>query len=114
MAIEPTGMQSLLARLEAARASLANAPERMRPAAASSGGAKAVDFGALIRRELTRVDQAQNAAMGLAERFQVGDPKVSLEETMVSLAKANLSFQQMVQVRNRVIQAYHDVMNMQV
>jgi len=37
-----------------------------------------------------------------------------LEETMVALSKANISFQQAVQVRNRVIQAYHDIMNIQV
>ena len=117
MAIDPTTMNTLLAKLEAARAAVARSPvEAVGSASGSSktGGAKPVDFAALLQSQLSRVDAAQNQAMGLAERFQLGDPKVSLEETMVSLAKANISFQQMVQVRNRVISAYHDVMNMQI
>ena len=63
---------------------------------------------------VAKVNDTQNQAMGLAERFQLGDSKVTLEDTMVALSKANISFQQMVQVRNRVIAAYHDIMNIQV
>jgi flagellar hook-basal body complex protein FliE len=39
---------------------------------------------------------------------------VNLQEVMASLAKANLSFQTMVQVRNRLVSAYQEIMNMQV
>ena len=60
------------------------------------------------------MDASQKASTELAQRFQLGDSTVSLEETMVAMAKANLSFQQMVQVRNKVIAAYHDIMNMPV
>jgi flagellar hook-basal body complex protein FliE len=84
------------------------------PALDTARAAKGVDFGALLKRSLDGVDNAQAQATTLAEKFQLGDPKVSLEETMVSVQKASLSFQQLVQIRNRVIAAYHDVMNMQV
>jgi flagellar hook-basal body complex protein FliE len=67
-----------------------------------------------LRKSLAVVDQTQAQAMTLADRFQTGDSKVTLEETMIALAKANVSFQQLVQVRNRMISAYHDVMNMQI
>ena len=120
MAIDPTSMASLLDKIEAARAAMARLPvSGATPAhgvksAAGAGGAKQIDFAALLRNQLAGVDQAQTDAMKLADRFQMGDQKVTLEETMVSLSKANISFQQMVQVRNRVIAAYHDIMNLQV
>ena len=72
------------------------------------------DFAQALKASLETVDAAQKSSAELSQRFQVGDPKVTLEETMVAMAKANLSFQQMVQVRNKVISAYHDIMNMPV
>lgn len=46
--------------------------------------------------------------------FQVGNPNVSLEQTMLSMQKAQIGFQAALHVRNRMMQAYTDVMNMQV
>jgi flagellar hook-basal body complex protein FliE len=115
--MDPVGMQSLLAKLNAARDALTQSAG---PASASlaaqttPGAAKQVDFCALLKQSLDGVDNAQQRATALTEKFQLGDPKVSLEETMVAVQKASLSFQQLVQIRNRVIAAYHDVMNMQV
>jgi flagellar hook-basal body complex protein FliE len=114
--MDPVGMQSLLAKLNAAREALGSG---VGPASASLApsvqpAAKPVDFGALLKQSLDGVDGAQQRATALTEKFQLGDPKVSLEETMVAVQKASLSFQQLVQIRNRVIAAYHDVMNMQV
>ncbi|HEY1328094.1 MAG TPA: flagellar hook-basal body complex protein FliE [Casimicrobiaceae bacterium] len=114
--MDPVGMQSLLARLNAAREALsqgaASASASVAPRAQAAS--KPVDFGALLKQSVDGVDGAQKQATALTERFQLGDPKVSLEETMVAVQKASLSFQQLVQIRNRVIAAYHDVMNMQV
>lgn len=116
-------MESLLAKLNAARDALGQAAGatqsgalrgRAMGADAGDGGAKAVDFGALLQRSLSSVDADQAKAGRMAEQFQLGNPAVSLEETMVAVQKASLSFQQLVQIRNRVIAAYHDVMNMQV
>ena len=122
--MDPVGMESLLARLNAAREALSQGvgatagASAMRAAQAggpgSVGGAKTVDFGALLKASVDGVDNAQTQASSLANRFQLGDSKVSLEETMVAVQKASLSFQQLVQIRNRVVAAYHDVMNMQV
>ena len=120
--MDPVGMESLLAKLNAAREALS---QGVGPAAGAAGlrnagnatvaaGAKSVDFGSLLKASVDGVDRAQTQASTLAERFQLGDPKVTLEETMVAVQKASLSFQQLVQIRNRVIAAYHDVMNIQV
>ena len=44
----------------------------------------------------------------------MGEPGASLEETMIAMQKAQIGFQATMQVRNRLVQAYTDVMNMQV
>jgi len=46
--------------------------------------------------------------------FQSGSPDANLQDVMVSLQKASLSFQTMVQVRNKLVTAYQEIMNMQV
>ena len=46
--------------------------------------------------------------------MQLENPAVSLEETMIAMQKAQIGFQATMQVRNRLVQAYTDVMNMQV
>ena len=122
--MDPVGMESLLAKLQAAREVVGRgfgpaagpaALGGLGPAgAAPAAGAAKVDFGAMLKRTLDGVDAAQSQSTTMAEKFQLGDPSVTLEETMVAVQKASLSFQQLVQIRNRVVAAYHDVMNMQV
>jgi len=115
--MDPVGMESLLARLNAAREALSQGVGAAAGGIARAGTPKAaqgVDFGSLLKTSVDGVDRAQTQASTLANQFQLGDPKVSLEETMVAVQKASLSFQQLVQIRNRVVAAYHDVMNMQV
>ncbi len=85
-----------------------------RAAGAPASAAAPVDFAQMLANALNNVDRAQTLGEGLARRFEAGDPGVSLEQTMISLQKANISFQELVQVRNRLVSAYHDVMNMQV
>jgi flagellar hook-basal body complex protein FliE len=48
----------------------------------------------------------------LATRFELGDYKVSLSEVMIAGAKSQVQFRGLVEVRNRVVAAYQDVMNM--
>ena len=48
----------------------------------------------------------------MTKEFTAGNPDVELQDVMVNLQKASLSFQQMVQVRNRLVSAYQDIMNM--
>ena len=122
--MDPVGMESLLAKLQAARevvgrglgpaSGAAPAGGVVPSAGIGAGGTPKVDFGAMLKRTLDGVDAAQSQSTTMAEKFQLGDPSVTLEETMVAVQKASLSFQQLVQIRNRVVAAYHDVMNMQV
>ena len=68
-----------------------------------------VAFGEVLQTALEQVSAAQKEAQGMAGRFSAGDPNVNLQDVMVNLQKANLSFQQMVQVRNKLVTAYQDI-----
>lgn len=83
-------------------------------AAAVPGDAAAVDFADLIKRSIDGVNETQQAASGLAERFELGDPNVDLVRVMVEMQKARVSFEAVAQVRNKFVEAYREIMNMQV
>jgi len=71
------------------------------------------DFAALLQNSIDTVNQTQQQASELAKAFEKGETDVPLAEVMVSLQKASVSFQAMVQVRNKLVEAYKDIMNMQ-
>lgn len=81
---------------------------------AAAGGTDPVDFASVLKSSLDGVAQAQNQATSMQNAFVLGDDKVSLSDTMIAMQKANISFQTAVQVRNKVVAAYNDIMNMQV
>ena len=72
------------------------------------------DFSMTLKNAVDKVNQSQHTAASLAEAFEVGDPKANLAEVMLALQKANVSFQAMTQVRNKLLAAYQEIMNMQV
>jgi flagellar hook-basal body complex protein FliE len=74
----------------------------------------APEFGAALKTALEQANDAQQEAARLQREFDLNAPNVNLHEVMVSLQKASLSFQTMVQVRNRLVSAYQEIMNMQV
>jgi len=71
------------------------------------------DFSELLKSSIDSVNETQQQASNLAQAFESGESEVPLAEVMVSLQKASVSFQAMVQVRNKLVEAYKDVMNMQ-
>ena len=71
-------------------------------------------FGAVLGQFVSQVNEAQAASTDLAARFEQGDEKVSLAQVMVASQKSNVSLQAVVQVRNKLLAAYQDVMNMQI
>lgn len=73
-----------------------------------------VDFSDALKASLDQVNNAQLQADKLGQNFAMGDDKVSLSDVMISMQKANISFQTTIQVRNKLVSAYHDIMNMQV
>jgi flagellar hook-basal body complex protein FliE len=81
---------------------------------ASKAAAPAVDFSQMLNQSLRSVSQSQQQAQRLQQEVQLDNPTVSLEETMVAMQKAQIGFQATLQVRNRLVQAYSDIMNMQI
>lgn len=100
------GIDQLLSQMRAGAAAAAG-EQREAPAGAA-------DFSAMLKSSIDQVNQAQQESNALAQNFELGKSDASLQEVMVSLQKANVSFQAMVQVRNKLVSAYQDIMNMQV
>lgn len=83
-------------------------------AVAGAGGTEQANFSNVLSGALKQVSSAQLQAQALQREFTMENPNVSLEQTMVAMQKGSLSFQAAVTVRNRLVQAYSDIMNMQV
>ncbi|NIB43218.1 flagellar hook-basal body complex protein FliE [Pseudomaricurvus alkylphenolicus] len=71
-------------------------------------------FGEMLEQAVNKVTEVQKTSAGLATAYEKGDPNVDITDVMVASQKASVSFQSMVQVRNKLIDAYKDVMNMPV
>jgi flagellar hook-basal body complex protein FliE len=71
-------------------------------------------FSQALTQALQSVSASQNQAAAMQREVQMDNPTVSIEETMVAMQKAQIGFQATLQVRNRLVQAYSDIMNMQV
>jgi flagellar hook-basal body complex protein FliE len=71
-------------------------------------------FAGALTQALKSVSATQNEASEMQRQVQLGNPTVSIEETMVAMQKAQLGFQATLQVRNRLVQAYSEIMNMHV
>lgn len=108
--MDVSGIDQMLSVL---RATATQAEGRTANSASESSGS--VDFAQVLQNSIAQVNQQQQQADAMAANFAAGDNNsANLHEVMLSLQKANLSFQEMVQVRNKLVTAYHDVMNLSV
>ena len=71
-------------------------------------------FAETLVRSLEQVNSMQREAIDLARAFELGAKDVDLVEVMVASQKAGLAFQAVTEVRNHLVRAYQDVMNMPV
>lgn len=72
----------------------------------------APSFGDSLQNALKGVNDAQKNAGALAQAFELGDPRADLARVMVASQQSQVAFRATVEVRNRLVQAYQDVMNM--
>lgn len=98
----------LLSQLRAMASTAAGGPP------SPSAGADQPDFGHLLEKAVDRVNESQQHVSGLKKDFQLGKDGVDIAEVMIASQKANIEFQMMMNVRNKLINAYKDVMNMQI
>lgn len=84
------------------------------PSTSPASSAGASDFASSLDAALKVVSNDQDQASEMARQFALQNPNVGLEDAVVAMSKANISFAAAVQVRNKLVQAYDQIMNMQV
>ena len=94
-------------------AALSNQVRPNAPQPAATQGSAPSDFATLLRQGIDQVNQSQQRATELSDAFARGTPGVELPQVMVQMEKASVSFRALTEVRNRLISAYQDIMNMQ-
>lgn len=72
------------------------------------------NFNTMFSNAINMVNEQQQHSSKLATRFEKGDPTVDLPEVMIAAQKASVSFEAMKEVRNKLVDAYKDIMNMPV
>ncbi len=114
--IDAGRIEAMMAQLKAAASKPQGLQGGVNPAAADAAttSTKKIGFGEALKASLDQVNQTQQQAEKLGQAFMTGDDRVSLSDVMISMQKANINFQATVQVRNRLVSAYQDIMNMQV
>jgi flagellar hook-basal body complex protein FliE len=100
--LEPFDFQAALARAG------------LRPDGLPRADAPAGGFRTAMAEALKDVSRSQLHAQRLQRELTLDNPNVSLEETMMAMQKAQIGFQATLQVRNRLVSAYTEIMNMQV
>lgn len=82
--------------------------------AAPVAEAGAPSFSQMLGQAVDKVNNTQQVATDMATSFEVGQSGVDLTDVMIASQKASVSFQAMTQVRNKLVQAYQDIMQMPV
>ncbi len=100
-------LDSLLTQLRI----LADQAQGMKVSAPSTGSEG--DFASTLKGMVNSVNDLQAKSSVLQSQFSSGDKSTSLSQVMVASQKAGLSFQTMLQVRNKLVSAYQDIMNIQ-
>jgi len=110
--VERADITNVLMQMRAIRAQMDTtaAVPVVRPDAAQS--VQRTNFGNVLKGAVDKVNDAQMQAGKMATAYASGDPTVDLPEVMISLQKSSVSFQAMLQVRNRLVSAYEDIMKM--
>lgn len=79
-----------------------------------NSGLNAGQFTEIFHQAIKGVSESENASSQMKVNYERGIPGVNLVDVMLASQKADLSFQAMVQVRNKVVSAYQEIMNMQI
>jgi flagellar hook-basal body complex protein FliE len=101
-------IQQVLAEMRSLQARASGAPE------APVMGAQPSDFANLMKNTVDHIATMQNQATSLADAYEAGDKSVDLTKVMLEVQKAGLAFHAMTEVRNKLVDAYTQVMNMSV
>ncbi|MEX3021588.1 flagellar hook-basal body complex protein FliE [Kluyvera sp. STS39-E] len=103
MAIQ--GIEGVLSQLQATASMARNQSVDTQPT---------ISFAGQLHAALDRVSEIQTSARTQAEKFSLGEPGIALNDVMTDLQKGSVSLQMGIQVRNKLVSAYQEVMGMQV
>ena len=101
-------IQQVLAEMRSLQARASGAAQ------APTSSAQPSEFATLMKNSIDHVASMQNQATALADAYEAGDKSVDLTKVMLEVQKAGLAFHAMTEVRNKLIDAYTQVMNMSV
>ncbi|MEX0605958.1 MAG: flagellar hook-basal body complex protein FliE [Marinobacter sp.] len=71
-------------------------------------------FSNVLKQAVGQVNELQQTAGDMRTAYELGDPNMDITRVMIASQKASVSFEALTQVRNRVVRAYEDIMNMPV
>ncbi|WP_220813408.1 flagellar hook-basal body complex protein FliE [Pseudomonas paralcaligenes] len=87
---------------------------KQKPAVVSAPEPGAPSFADMLGQAVSKVNETQQISGQLASAFEMGQGGVDITDVMIASQKASVSFQAMTQVRNKLVQAYQDIMQMPV
>jgi flagellar hook-basal body complex protein FliE len=103
-----TDIGRVLAEIRAAQARTTIQPSRLREAPPP------LEFSSLLKDSIDKIAEMQNKAQTLSVAYEAGDKSVDLTKVMLEVQKAGLAFRAMTEVRNKLVDAYREVMSMPV
>ena len=71
-------------------------------------------FSDMLSQAVGSVNELQQTSSDMKTAYEMGDPNMDISRVMIASEKASISFEALTQVRNRVVKAYEDIMNMPV
>jgi flagellar hook-basal body complex protein FliE len=110
-------IDAVLAQIRSMQAQIGNVSGQAGGAAAATatgaaGQAPTASFAAVLKQGLDQVNQTQQRAADMATQFERGTPGIELPQVMLEMQKASVSFRALTEVRNKLVNAYQEIMNM--
>jgi len=112
--IDTSKIEAMVAQLKAAAARAQGGVAPVQSGVAAEKPAQRVDFADVLKGAIDQVNDSQQKAAKMSQAFAMGDDSVNLSDVMIASQKASISFQSSIQVRNKLVSAYRDIMTMQV
>ncbi|QDD64478.1 flagellar hook-basal body complex protein FliE [Herbaspirillum seropedicae] len=112
--IDTSKIEAMVAQLKAAAARAQGVSEPAQVGLKVEKAAPRVDFSEVLKGAIDQVNDSQQKAAKMSQAFAMGDDNVNLSDVMIASQKASISFQTSIQVRNKLVSAYRDIMTMQV
>ena len=87
-------------------------PSGLNPTSNAAENVNGPKFTELMTKAIDKVNEIQHASSATSKAYVQGDPNVDITDVMVASQKSGIAFDSMLQVRNKMVEAYREVMNM--